>query len=61
MITIYYVENNQQKKRTFDIPNDEYLAIMKLLKEYDYKWYTVDKGLSYYNPDQLTLDFGEIQ
>lgn len=61
MITIHYVEDNTHKKQNFNVDADEYLAVVKLLKEYDYNWYTVDKGAQTYDPNQLVLDFGEIQ
>ena len=61
MITIHYVENHQHKKKNFNVDTSEYLSVVKLLKEKNYNWYTVDKGQPKYNPDQLTLDFGEIQ
>ena len=61
MITIFYVEDNIHKKESFNVPDDEYLSVIKVLKDRGYKWYTVDKGLSYYDPNQLTLDFGEMQ
>lgn len=61
MITIHYLEGVQHKKQSFNVSADEYMAVMKLLREHKYNWYTVDKGSKEYDPNQLTLDFGEIQ
>lgn len=60
MITLFYLENNQKKKMNFDVPPEDYLSVVKLLKERDYNWYTVDKGSTDFNPHQLTLEFGEL-
>ena len=61
MITIHYVEDNQHKKQSFNVPPEDFIAVTDLLKKHKYNWYTVDQGQNNYNPDQLTLDFGEIK
>lgn len=61
MLTLYYIENGVQKKERFDIPPEEFLSVENVLKEQGYKWYTYEPPERNYDPNQLTLDFGEIK
>lgn len=61
MITLFYLENGVRKQERFNVPREDFIKVENLLKEQGYKWYVVDNGTRNYNPDQLTLDFGEVR
>jgi hypothetical protein len=61
MITLFYLDKNgNQQKEMFNVPPEEFIKVEKVLKAQGYKWYTVDKGVKTYDPNQLSL-FTEVK
>lgn len=61
MITVYYMDGFNKMRKSFNVPPEDTLAVERELKDKGYNWYVVDRGTSTYNPEQMTLDFGEIK